>query len=102
MISRQLVRFRCHPQNPAVRLRACDTASRSRRSSSRRSSSIVYPEEEDVGKPKMFARQSFVVSGEEEEMAETILKARMLGEKHVRLYDVGLGNGGVAAILPLD
>ena len=42
---------------------------------------VVYPEEEDVGKPKMFARQSFIVSGEEEEMAETILKARQLGER---------------------
>lgn len=42
---------------------------------------MVYPEAEDDGKPKVFARQSFVVSGEEEEMAETILKARMLGKR---------------------
>ena len=40
---------------------------------------IVYPEEDDADKPKVFARQSFVVSGEEEEMAETILRARELG-----------------------
>lgn len=50
------------------------------RTSSRRSGSVVYPETEDAGKPKMFARQSFIVSGEEEDMAETILKARQLGE----------------------
>lgn len=41
---------------------------------------MVYPESEDAGKPKVFARQSFVVCGEEEEMAETILQARALGE----------------------
>ena len=41
---------------------------------------MVYPESEDAGKPKLFARQSFVVCGEEEEMAETILQARALGE----------------------
>lgn len=29
----------------------------------------------------MFARQSFIVSGEEEEMAATILKARQLGKR---------------------
>lgn len=40
---------------------------------------VVYPENDDNGKPKVFARQSFVVSGEEEEMAETILQARQLG-----------------------
>lgn len=49
----------------------------------RASSVVVYPEAEDVGKPKMFARQSFIVSGEEEEMADTILKARQLGESMV-------------------
>lgn len=43
----------------------------------------MYPEAEDVGKPKVFARQSFIVSGEEEEMADTILKARQLGESMV-------------------
>lgn len=46
----------------------------------RSGSVVVYPESEDAGKPKVFARQSFVVCGEEEEMAETILQARTLGE----------------------
>lgn len=46
----------------------------------RSGSVVVYPENEDAGKPKVFARQSFVVCGEEEEMAETILQARQLGE----------------------
>lgn len=49
------------------------------RSKRRSSSIVVYPENGDAGKPKVFARQSFVVSGEEEEMAETILQARELG-----------------------
>lgn len=56
-------------------------ADSSRRTLARRSSSIVYPEAEDVGKPKMFARQSFVVSGEEEEIAAAILQARQIGEE---------------------
>lgn len=46
---------------------------------------MVYPEKEDVGKPKVFARQSFIVSGEEEEMAETILQARAIGETKRRI-----------------
>lgn len=46
----------------------------------RSGSVVVYPENGDAGKPKVFARQSFVVCGEEEEMAETILQARALGE----------------------
>ncbi|CAM9732823.1 unnamed protein product, partial [Choristocarpus tenellus] len=47
-----------------------------------RSGSVVYPEADDNGKPKVFARQSFQVSGEEEEMALTILEARhLVGER---------------------
>ncbi|CAM9095947.1 unnamed protein product, partial [Scytosiphon promiscuus] len=48
----------------------------------RSGSVVVYPENDDAGKPKVFARQSFVVSGEEQEMADTILQARQLaGER---------------------
>ncbi|CAN0014851.1 unnamed protein product [Ectocarpus sp. 12 AP-2014] len=51
----------------------------------RRSSSVVvYPEKDDAGKPKVFARQSFVASGEEEEMADTILQARQLAGQRRR------------------
>jgi hypothetical protein len=41
---------------------------------------VVFPEAGDQGKPKLFARQSFVVSGDDQMMAETILEARKLGE----------------------
>eukprot|EP00904_Undaria_pinnatifida_P000464 jgi/Undpi1/10418/HiC_scaffold_29.g12868.m1 len=69
----------------------------------RRSSSVVvYPEQEDVGKPKMFARQSFIVSGEEEEMAETILKARQLaGQRRrstIEIEDVSGKQGEIVAL----
>jgi hypothetical protein len=51
----------------------------------------VYPEQADEGKPKLFARQSFIVSGEEEEMAETILQARKLGTWRTQAWD-GFGD----------
>jgi hypothetical protein len=41
---------------------------------------VVCPEAADQGKPKLFARQSFVVTGDDQMMAETILEARKLGE----------------------
>lgn len=56
-----------------------------------RSGSVVYPEQADEGKPKLFARQSFIVSGEEEEMAETILQARKLGTWRTQAWD-GFGD----------
>ncbi|CBJ28610.1 conserved unknown protein [Ectocarpus siliculosus] len=57
-----------------------DGGGRARRSSS----VVVYPEKHDAGKPKVFARQSFVASGEEEEMADTILQARQLAGQRRR------------------
>jgi hypothetical protein len=42
---------------------------------------VVCPEAADQGKPKLFARQSFVVTGDDQMMAETILEARKLGKQ---------------------
>eukprot|EP00903_Cladosiphon_okamuranus_P013203 g12315.t1 len=65
------------------------------RRTGRSGSVVVYPEDEDAGKPKVFARQSFVVCGEEEEMAETILQARQLaGQRRRSTFDAdGKGEG---------
>ncbi|CAM9335275.1 unnamed protein product [Chrysoparadoxa australica] len=75
------------------------TPSKARRDS--RSGSVVYPEAEDQGKPKLFARQSFLVSGEDEEMAETILVARKKAMERRRSVDVeGAGATAAAAAAP--
>ncbi len=61
--------------------------------------SVVYPEAGDQGKPKLFARQSFVVTGEDDEMADTILMARKLAMERRRSV-VQEAGGQAAASLP--
>ncbi len=61
--------------------------------------SVVYPEAGDQGKPKLFARQSFVVTGEDDEMADAILVARKRAMERRRSV-VQEAGGQAAASLP--
>ncbi|KAG5180302.1 HAD-like domain-containing protein [Tribonema minus] len=65
------------------------------RRTSRSGSVLVLPEASDIGKPKLFARQSFLVTADNEAMAETILEARKLAiERRRSVAD----DGGVHAL----
>ncbi len=76
-----------------------DVKSATTRKASNARCSVVYPEAEDEGKPKLFARQSFVVTGEDDEMADKILMARKLAMERRRSV-VQEAGGQAAASLP--